>query len=170
MCLCPPILSLTWKPSLFCFEWLLLKTGLIDLSLSLPKLILVHLLQLHFPWLLWVLYLFMLIYHCHWAYVWIAPLIVYLSLIVTSYSCQSKSAIHSAFLFICLPILQNVMTLCFHYIVVWIYCLMVVKRLSIVLHLSYSVCFNYFRNCGPFLPNQFFMIAISSACGMLYNL
>ena len=44
------------------------------------------------------------------------------------------------------------------------------QRSSILLHLSWSICVNHSRNCSPFLPGQFFMIAICSACGMLYNL
>ena len=47
----------------------------------------------------------------------------------------------------------------------------VAKRPSIVLHLSHSICANNSRNCRPFLPSQLFylMIAICSACGILYD-
>ena len=95
------LLSLSCQTPLFCLVWLLLWTRLLGLSLSLPRLILVHLLQLYFPQLWWVLLLLLLAYLCHWVFVWIAPSIVYL-FIVTLYSCQFQS-VHPFFgIFICL--------------------------------------------------------------------
>ena len=41
-----------------------------------------------------------------------------------------------------------------------------VKRPSVVLHLSCSVYVNDSMNCRPFMPSQFFIIAIFSACGL----
>ena len=45
----------------------------------------------------------------------------------------------------------------------------VVKRPSFVSNISCSICVNDSRNGRPFLPSQFFMSAIYSACGMLYS-
>ena len=51
----PLLLSLSCQIPLFHLTWLLWWTGLFGLPLSLPKIILVHLLQLYFPKLWWIL-------------------------------------------------------------------------------------------------------------------
>ena len=42
-----------------------------------------------------------------------------------------------------------------------------VKRSSVVLYFSSSVCVNVSKNCRPFLPRQLFMIVIRFTYGML---
>ena len=76
----------------------------------------------------------------------------------------------SAFSFIYLHNLHN----CDDFMVSLYCCLNVLFNVvngpSIVLHLSYSIFVNDSRNCMPVLHCQFFMIALCSACGILYNL
>ena len=92
-----------------------------------------------------------------------------ISLKVTLYSCQSKPAHQFFCIFIHLANLPSCNDL-----MVSLYCGLnllfnVVKSPSIVLHLPCSICVNNSRNCKPLLSSQFFMIAVCSTCGMLYN-